>query len=50
MTREEKLLKTIDKIEELKSNLLELTPKLRKEYKENLEVKKMQSWSDWKDE
>lgn len=50
LSQKEKLFKTMDRIEELKTTLsmvglnndevLEL---------ENLEVRKMQQWSDWKD-
>jgi len=48
MTAKEKLFKVIDKIDVLKSNLLELTNEEQNEL-ENLEVKQMEYWSEWKD-
>jgi len=48
MTAKEKLFKVMDKIDVLKSNLLELTNEEQNEL-ENLEVKQMEYWSEWKD-
>ena len=48
MTAKEKLFKVMDKIDVLKSNLLELTNEEQNEL-ENLEVKQMKYWSEWKD-
>lgn len=48
MTAKEKLFKAMDRIDELKSKLQNLTDKELNEL-DNLEVKKMQYWSEWKD-
>tara|TARA_R110002124_G_scaffold215409_1_gene381359 strand:+ start:68 stop:214 length:147 start_codon:yes stop_codon:yes gene_type:complete len=48
MKAKEKLFKVMDRIDELKSNLLDLNNEEQNEL-ENLEVKKMEYWSEWKD-
>ena len=48
MTPKEKLFKTMDRIEELKNSPFELSEKEELELR-NLEVLKMEQWSDWKD-
>lgn len=49
MEAKEKLFKVIDKIKDLKSIPESLITDNDKLELENLEVKKMQLWSDWKD-
>ena len=48
MTSKEKLFKTMDKIEQIKNIPIALTENEQLELR-NLEVKKMQYWSEWKD-
>ena len=48
MTAKEKLFKTMDRIDYLKSKLMDLTEDEELELR-NLEVKQMQYWSEWKD-
>lgn len=48
MTAKEKLYKTMERIDELKSSLMDLTPNEENELK-NLEVRAMHYWSEWKD-
>jgi hypothetical protein len=48
MTPKEKLFKTMDRIDELKNTPFELSESEKLELR-NLQVIKMQQWSDWKD-
>jgi len=48
MTPKERLFKTMDRIDKLKSKIMDLTDSEELELR-NLEVKLMQYWSEWKD-
>ena len=48
MTAKEKLYKTMDRIDELKSGILDLTIEEEAELK-HLEIMKDKYWSEWKD-